>query len=613
MSAGGTSRGGGRAAKSNAARARKRAATPSRSRAPRARTAVRRKAEPVGDLDLVGIGSMVVDRIHRTRRVLSANEKGLLESVPGGGPVETCIGGLMLNQLGWAALFGLPVGIFGRQADDDAGRALRRAMARHGITTHLDLTGSASSIAEIFVDADGERAIYMSAGATAETRPEHLRRDHAGFIARARRLTTEISQLPLDTTLAALELAHAAGLETVVDLDVLPSDAVATLGDRETLDAILARADLLKPTAAAARELLPGEGDLLALARRLRARYGNARVLITDGANGSILSDAKGERRVPAYRAARVIDSTGAGDAFLGGYLAGEALGLSPLDAARLGNACGAACVERVGAFPDDPAELRARVLALYDGARPKDRRWRDLVARTTGPRGRRRAAIAVVPEDASVGAGRRVLDVAARELAALAGRHDGVSLLAAAELIEAAEARGGRVHVTGVGKPEHVARYAASLLASTGIPATFLHATETLHGSLGQLVPGDVVIAISNSGTTSECLLAARAVRDYGGRLIGVTGGLASPLAELADVTLDAAIKEEGGPLGLAPRASVLAEVAVLAALGAVLQARRGLDRQGYAARHPAGALGRQARGEDSGGNHSGGRPSGR
>lgn len=549
------------------------------------------------DLELVGIGSMVIDRIHRTRRVLAANEKGLLESEPGAGPVQTCIGGLMLNQLGWAALFGIPVGVFGRQADDEAGRQLRRAMARHGIATSLDLKGSASSIAEIFVDADGERAIYMAAGATAETRPEHVRRDHAAFIARARRLTTEISQLPLDTTLAALELAHASGLSTVVDLDVLPSDALATLGDRATFDAVLRAADLLKPTAAAARELFPETSDLDALARRLRETYGVKRVVITDGAAGSLVCDERGSQRIPAYRASRVVDSTGAGDAFLGGYLAGEALGLEPRDAARLGNACGAACIERVGAFPDEPSALRARIVALYDGAKPKDGRWDDFLAgAAVGAAG---ASGASAVPNASAAAGRRVLEVVVRELAQLAARHDGASLLAAAELIEASEAKGGRVHVTGVGKPEHVARYAASLLASTGIPTTFLHATETLHGSLGQIVSGDVVIAISNSGTTSECLLAARAVRDYGGRLIAVTGGLASPLAGLADVTLDAGVKEEGGPLGLAPRASVAAEIVVLAALGAVLQERRGLDRQGYAARHPAGALGKQARGE--------------
>jgi arabinose-5-phosphate isomerase len=194
--------------------------------------------------------------------------------------------------------------------------------------------------------------------------------------------------------------------------------------------------------------------------------------------------------------------------------------------------------------------------------------------------------------------AGLRVLEVAAAQLAELRTRHDGSSLAEAARLIEDAEAKGGRVHVTGVGKPEHVAHYAASLLSSTGTPATFMHATEALHGSLGQLVPGDVVIAISNSGTTSECLLAVEAVRDYGGRVIAVTGGMDSPLAVAADVTLDAGVKDEGGPLGLAPRASVAAEIVVLSALGAVLQVRRGLDREDYAARHPAGALGKKARG---------------
>jgi sugar/nucleoside kinase (ribokinase family)/D-arabinose 5-phosphate isomerase GutQ len=491
---------------------------------------------------------------------------------------------LMLNQLGWASLFGLQVGLFGRQAEDEAGRLLRAAMARHDIATDLDLTGSASSIAEIFVDEEGERAIYMAAGATAETRPEHLRENHAEFIARGNRLSTEVSQLPLDTTLAALRLAHERGLSTVVDLDVLPSDAIAGLGDRETLDAVLGEADLLKPTSSAARELFPEIPDLEEIARQLRAKFGAATVVLTDGARGSLLSNEDGERWIPAYSPERVVDSTGAGDAFLGGFLAGEALGLGPVDAAKLGNACGAACVERIGAFPDEPEALRARAVALYDGQTPTDGRWESVAASTE-----------VVP-----GApGRRVLEVAARELAALAERHDGVSLQAAAELIEAAESAGGRVHVTGVGKPEHVAHYAASLLSSTGTPATFLHATESLHGSLGQVVPGDVVIAISNSGTTSECLLAAEAIRGYGGRLIAVTGGLESRLAGVADVTLDAGVKEEGGPLGLAPRASVAAEILVLAALGAVLQDRRGLDQAAYASRHPAGALGKQARGE--------------
>ena len=541
-------------------------------------------------LEIVGIGSMVLDRMHRTRRILGKNEKGLLEDVGDGsgvgGPVQICIGGVMLNQLGWATLFGIRGGLFGRQADDEAGRILRRAMEEAGIETHLDLTGSASSLAEIFVDAEGERAIYMAAGATSETTPEHVLRDHADFVAGASWLSTEVSQLPLDATLAALRLAHKEGLSTALDLDVLPSDAVQSLGDRETLEQVLAEADLLKPTALAARELFPEIETLEALVEKLRSHYGADQVVMTDGERGSLLCDGDGTRWVTAYSVPRVVDSTGAGDAFFGGLLAGQAMGLGLEDAARLGNACGAACVETMGAFPEAAARLRARAFELYDGATPSDDRWQPSAAVE---------GLQMVP----AAAGRRVLEVAARELGALAERHDGVAIQAAAELIEAAEAKGHRVHVTGVGKPEHVAHYAASLLSSTGTPTTFMHATEALHGSLGQIVPGDVVIAISNSGTTSECLLAVQAVRGYGGQLIAVTGGLESPLAEAADVTLDAGVKEEGGPLGMAPRASVAAEVLVLAALGAVLQERKGLDRTEYAARHPAGALGKQARGD--------------
>jgi arabinose-5-phosphate isomerase len=153
-------------------------------------------------------------------------------------------------------------------------------------------------------------------------------------------------------------------------------------------------------------------------------------------------------------------------------------------------------------------------------------------------------------------------------------------------------------VHVTGIGKPEHVASYAASLLASTGTPATFLHGTEACHGSAGQVLSGDVVIAISNSGRTAELLATVACVKRLGARVIAVTGGLASPLAEEAEVVLDAGVAREGGGLGLAPRASVAAEILVLAALSAALEEHREFSRPDYHARHPGGALGEKSRG---------------
>ena len=165
-----------------------------------------------------------------------------------------------------------------------------------------------------------------------------------------------------------------------------------------------------------------------------------------------------------------------------------------------------------------------------------------------------------------------------------------------AVALIDAARAAGGRVHVTGVGKPEHVARYGAALLASIGTPASFLSATETMHGSAGQIVRGDILIAISNSGETAELMAAAGAVRALGAQLIAITGAPRSSLAQLAQVVLDAGVAQEGGGLGFAPRASAAAELVVIAALSAALEHARGLTRAEYHALHPSGALGKKS-----------------
>ncbi len=190
-----------------------------------------------------------------------------------------------------------------------------------------------------------------------------------------------------------------------------------------------------------------------------------------------------------------------------------------------------------------------------------------------------------------------RFLDVARGEFAGAAQRLDRSAIAAAVALIRKSEAEGGRVHVTGVGKPEHVARYAASLLSSTGTPATFLHGTEASHGSAGQVAPGDVVIAISNSGDTAELRSAVEAVQALGAELVAVSGNPESWLAKTSQVFLDAGVSREGGGLGLAPRASVAAELVVVASLSAALEHARGFTPADYVARHPAGSLGRRVR----------------
>jgi arabinose-5-phosphate isomerase len=364
---------------------------------------------------------------------------------------------------------------------------------------------------------------------------------------------------------------------------VPPADALAELGDEVTLEAVLRAADLLKPAKSAARELVPGAGsDPLAMARAVRQRFGNAAVVLTDGEAGCAIAAPEFEGFVPA-RPVKAIDTTGAGDAFLGGLLTALHHGLGWEDAGRLANACGAACAEKLGAFPDDAAAARARVLELYGGP-----------ALDLGPLPRAGAG-------ATAGSGSQEalesFSVAVEELEALRQRLDRAAFQGAIELLQRARAAGGRVHVTGIGKPEHVARYAAALLSSTGTPATFLHATEVVHGSAGQIVSGDVVIAISNSGETRELREALAALRRLGAALVGVTGDLESWLAREADAVLDAGVAREGGPLGLAPRASVAAELLVLASLAAALEREGGFTQSDYNLRHPAGKLGQSSR----------------
>jgi D-arabinose 5-phosphate isomerase GutQ len=410
-----------------------------------------------------------------------------------------------------------------------------------------------------------------------------VRRCHAAFIRRGSRLVTEVSQLPLAAALEALRIAREAGIPTLLDLDVPPSDAVPGLGDERALRAVLEAADLLKPSKAAAAEFFPDQrGDALALARAARSHFGAHAVVVTDGEAGCAIAAPEFEGSVAAPDA-KTVDTTGAGDAFVGGLLTALHHGLGWQDAARLANACGAACVERLGAFPEDPAAARARALELYDGPSVE-----------FGPPIGGRARTEASGAQAEV---RATFDVVLGELEALRGRLDLARFDSAARLIREVEASHGRVHVTGVGKAALAAQYAAGILASTGTPASFIHATEVVHGGAGQVVAGDVVIVVSHSGETAETRAAVEALRGLGARLIGVTGDPASSLAREVDVVLEAGTGREGGGLGFAPRASFAAQALVLAALSAALEKDGGFTREQYHARHPAGKLGRLSR----------------
>ncbi len=162
-----------------------------------------------------------------------------------------------------------------------------------------------------------------------------------------------------------------------------------------------------------------------------------------------------------------------------------------------------------------------------------------------------------------------------------------------AVDMIMEARSAGNRLHITGVGKPSHAAQYAAALFSSTGTPCYYLNATEAVHGSCGQLVRGDIVVCISNSGETEELKTTVRAIRNNGCRLIAVTGKEESWLGRFCDVCLYAGVRAEGDAMNRAPRNSILAELLTLQALSTALQTENGWTKEDYVRCHPSGKLG--------------------
>jgi arabinose-5-phosphate isomerase len=152
-----------------------------------------------------------------------------------------------------------------------------------------------------------------------------------------------------------------------------------------------------------------------------------------------------------------------------------------------------------------------------------------------------------------------------------------------------------GRVVVMGMGKSGHVGRKIAATLASTGTPAMFVHPAEASHGDLGMVTPGDVVLAISNSGEADEITTLLPALKRVSVTLIAMTGRAGSTLAQHADLTLDSAVDEEACPLNLAPTASTTAQMALGDALAVALLDARGFREEDFARSHPGGSLGRK------------------
>ncbi|MGY4831675.1 KpsF/GutQ family sugar-phosphate isomerase [Sphaerotilaceae bacterium SBD11-9] len=185
----------------------------------------------------------------------------------------------------------------------------------------------------------------------------------------------------------------------------------------------------------------------------------------------------------------------------------------------------------------------------------------------------------------------RDTFDIEAKALLGLKARQGAEFAQAVKAMLDCS----GRVVVMGMGKSGHVGRKIAATLASTGTPAFFVHPAEASHGDLGMVTPGDVVLALSNSGEVDELTAILPALKRVGVTLVAITGRAESTLAQHADMALSCAVDEEACPLNLAPTASTTAQMALGDALAVALLDARGFREEDFARSHPGGSLGRK------------------
>jgi arabinose-5-phosphate isomerase len=192
-----------------------------------------------------------------------------------------------------------------------------------------------------------------------------------------------------------------------------------------------------------------------------------------------------------------------------------------------------------------------------------------------------------------SLATAKRVLRIEADAIAGLIERLD-AQFDKAVELLFSCK---GRVVITGLGKSGLIGRKISATFSSTGTPSLFLHAADALHGDLGALSAGDVMLAISSSGETEELVELLEAVKRLRIPLIALTASARSTLAAASDIVIDIAVKEEACSLNLAPTASIAAALAMGDALAISLLERRGFKEEDFAALHPGGRLGNKLR----------------
>jgi len=295
-------------------------------------------------VDVVGIGSCGIDYFAIVPRLLGPEEKINADRL------EIHAGGVTGNNLTQVGRLGASAGWLGLIGDDDSGKLIVKAFVDDGLDCSgiVTVKGEQSTFVWIPVDAQGERSIYMFPNVNGKITPAAVRGRFGEHIRKAKHFHTEASQLPLPPVREGMLVAREADVRVIFDLDVAPSYfAEARLGSAADLIESLRLVDVLKPCKAAAREIT-GESDYEKMAAKLLG-MGPETVAVTMGPEGCLLASGGKMVHVKPFHV-NVVDSTGAGDAFMGGMSYGLLEGWDLTRVGTFANACAAICCTKVGA-----------------------------------------------------------------------------------------------------------------------------------------------------------------------------------------------------------------------------------------------------------------------
>lgn len=523
------------------------------------------------------VGSFVMDLIVSSQIIPSSGETVL------GTDFTTAPGGKGANQAIQAAKLGADVTMVGRVGNDDFGRKLVASANEAGVNTeHVGIDEEHSSAIgniqlEVSENAKSKNRIIVVSGSNMQIKPE----DVAFLEETIDEYDMVMLQHEIPMQINEIVAGYAYKKSVPVMLNPAPS---APIGDE-----LLKKLTYISPNEHEVADITGvaiKDGDLNAVKEAAKVFHsrGVGNVVVTLGSNGAAVSNGVQTWSAPCIDVVEVVDPTAAGDSFVGGFCVAQCMGFDFEQSLTFANYVATITVSRMGAQPSLPSFDEVKALIEKVGEHKLDlSSFEQIVSSGAMSRMKQSAKEAF----------NHFVEVEKREVMDCLNAMDINDYIAAAELIWAAQSAGNRVHITGIGKPSHIANYMASLLSSTGTPTYFLHGTEAVHGSCGQTVSGDVIIAISNSGETAELKATILAAKNNGCKIIGVSGNAESWLAKNSEAHLLAAITEEGGPLNRAPRSSILAEMLVLQALSVILQAQRDVSPQQYVKWHPGGALG--------------------